>query len=309
MLPDGIGDACLRPANIRTPVSNLRLLTGEQVEFTSVVTEASFVSPLTYAWDFAGGASVSAAASPGSVQFDTPGSFLISLTVTDAGGTGTVYPTETRLIVVEGGGPTVDAGGPYLGTEGNSIELTAIASTPVGVITDTTWSFGDGTPDAGGNPILHTWTSQGSYAISVIVTDDSSQTASDATSVEVADSGPVVDFAFMQNSPTSFDFTDLSTAYDGVIAWSWDFGDGSPPATEQNPTHVFASATSHDVTLTVTDGDGSIDAVTLTVGVAQVPIPPSTGGWLVVLLLLMGSWQLIHRVSREQIPIGVDSAS
>ncbi|PIQ16224.1 MAG: hypothetical protein COW67_04260, partial [Flavobacteriales bacterium CG18_big_fil_WC_8_21_14_2_50_32_9] len=36
-------------------------------------------------------------------------------------------------------------------------------------------------------------------------------------------------------------FTDLSTPVPGsnIVAWDWDFGDGSPNSNQQNPTHTY----------------------------------------------------------------------
>jgi hypothetical protein len=48
-------------------------------------------------------------------------------------------------------------------------------------------------------------------------------------------------------------FVDQSTDPDGhIVAWSWDFGDGTT-STEQNPTHTYAAAGTYQVTLLVTD--------------------------------------------------------
>jgi PKD repeat protein len=40
-------------------------------------------------------------------------------------------------------------------------------------------------------------------------------------------------------------------------SWSWDFGDGSPASTQQNPSHTYAAAGSYDVKLTATNQYGS----------------------------------------------------
>jgi chitodextrinase len=48
-------------------------------------------------------------------------------------------------------------------------------------------------------------------------------------------------------------FTDGSTDPDGhILAWSWDFGDGTT-STEQSPVHTYAGPGTYHVTLTVTD--------------------------------------------------------
>lgn len=50
----------------------------------------------------------------------------------------------------------------------------------------------------------------------------------------------------------SVDFTDISSGM--VTEWSWDFGDGSPVSTEQNPNHVFSEEGVYEVVLTVSNG-------------------------------------------------------
>lgn len=40
-------------------------------------------------------------------------------------------------------------------------------------------------------------------------------------------------------------------------SWSWDFGDGSPASTQQNPSHTYSAAGTFDVKLTATNQYGS----------------------------------------------------
>jgi len=57
----------------------------------------------------------------------------------------------------------------------------------------------------------------------------------------------------------SVSFTDLSTAgLSPIVSWNWDFGDGSS-SQDQNPIHVYSSAGTYNVTLTVQAQDGSSD--------------------------------------------------
>ncbi len=81
--------------------------------------------------------------------------------------------------------------------------------------------------------------------------------------------GPVADFNignFCVDSPIVF--TDQSTIgsspFGGaVVAWDWTFGDGTV-STLQNPTHVYASEGTYDITLTVTTDQGCTSTLTKT---------------------------------------------
>ena len=46
---------------------------------------------------------------------------------------------------------------------------------------------------------------------------------------------------------------------DGTFGFSWDFGDGSPPVSDDfSPAHTYAAAGTYQVTLTVTDDRGAV---------------------------------------------------
>jgi PKD repeat protein len=62
-------------------------------------------------------------------------------------------------------------------------------------------------------------------------------------------------------APLAVQFTDNSTG--DVSGWEWDFGDGAAHATAQNPLHVYKTAGTYDVTLTV-QRDGAPESVTRT---------------------------------------------
>jgi subtilisin family serine protease len=82
---------------------------------------------------------------------------------------------------------------------------------------------------------------------------------------------PVAGFTYTC-SDLDCSFTDASTDDGGVVAWLWDFGDGSTsPA--KNPSHSFAAAGAYDVYLTVWDAGGRSDVAWETVSVEAPPDP------------------------------------
>jgi len=77
---------------------------------------------------------------------------------------------------------------------------------------------------------------------------------------EIQNIPPKADFSYSPMEITPYDtvsFTDTSFDSDGhLIAWYWDFGDGSI-SIEQNPGHQYAGAGTYVVTLKVTDNQTS----------------------------------------------------
>jgi PKD repeat protein len=59
----------------------------------------------------------------------------------------------------------------------------------------------------------------------------------------------------------------FSSAGSGGIAYEWDFGDGSAPSTEANPTHQYAAPGTYGATLTVTYDEGVTDSKEIEVDV------------------------------------------
>ncbi len=79
---------------------------------------------------------------------------------------------------------------------------------------------------------------------------------------------PAPDFALEPAAPRpgqNVTFTDRSRY---GTKWSWDFGDGSPKSTAVNPEHVYATAGTYNVVLTLTNGAGESASATKAVTVA-----------------------------------------
>lgn len=230
-----------------TPTSGTAPLT---VQFT----DASTGNVTEWSWEFGDG-SPSAVQNP-SHTYTSAGTYSVSLTVTGPEGNNTV--TKTNYITVGTLMVPVAAfsGTPVSGTAPLSVQFTdASTNSPA----EWHWDFGDGSTSATRNP-QHTYGSTGNYTVSLTATNAAgSDTVTKAGYISVAPEvyAPVAEFSANTTSgaaPLTVQFTDAST--NTPISWAWDFGDNST-STEQNPVHIYSSAGTYTITLTVTNSAGS----------------------------------------------------
>ncbi len=84
---------------ITTPANDVAITVGESIRFTSNGSDPDGPLPLSFMWDFGGGAPNTVQEDPGDVRFDTAGIFTVTLTVVD--GLGLADPTPaTRIVMV-----------------------------------------------------------------------------------------------------------------------------------------------------------------------------------------------------------------
>jgi PKD repeat protein len=197
--------------------------------------------------------------------YATPGTFTVTLTVTDAIG---CKATVSKLITVALA--TADfTFTPVKPCVGDTVQFTDTSTSTDGPIVSWVWNFGDGGTSIGQNP-THTYTATGTYIITLQVTDANGCTASISRTITVSPL-PTANFTFTRTLPCVGElvrFTDASTSLNGAIVnWSWDFGDGGT-STGQNPTHTYTSGGNFIVTLQVTDVLGCKASVSKTITIA-----------------------------------------
>jgi uncharacterized repeat protein (TIGR01451 family) len=142
---------------------------------------------------------------------------------------------------------------------GDVVYVTATASTN-GSPLRYTWDWSDG-PAGGGLSASHAYPLDGSYTVVLTATDDCAYAAAVSATIDVA--APVLVPSFDYDPVPAHVtigwpvlFTDTTTT-DGpaVVAWHWDFGDGSS-ATGAHASHAYLEDGTFTVTLTVTDALG-----------------------------------------------------
>jgi PKD repeat protein len=209
-------------------------------------------SIISYDWDFGDGAT-SSEQNPVHTYPET-GYYTAVLTVTDDDGESSessksVYVNESSI-----NDPPI-ANFSY-SVSGLMVMFNDLSTDPDGNVIIWNWDFGDGETSPYQNP-THTFNAGGTYTVTLTVKDNGLATNSmsqDITVTEVVKLPPVADFT-CSASNLQVTFTDQSSDSDGrIIAWSWNFGDGTT-SPFQNPTHTFPASGTYTVSLTVTDND------------------------------------------------------
>lgn len=227
----------------------------------------------SYAWDFGDGTS-DTGATPSHV-YDTAGSYNVTLTVTDDGGLSHTDTTSATIGDVGNQPPVADANGPYTGTLDQAVAFDGSGSTdPDGTIASYSWDFGDGTTETGPNP-SHAYTAEGAYNVTLTVTDNDGVQDSDSTTATIGSGNlaPKADaggpYSATAGVDVQFDGSGSSDPDGSIVSYLWEFGDGTE-STEMNPAHSYADAGTYNVTLTVYDDNGAMDAASVSVEISPV---------------------------------------
>ena len=207
----------------------------------------------TLSWDF-GDNTTSTAPNP-SHEYATSEFYTVELTAEGPGGSDTF--TEPDYISV-----TPLAAFSADNTSGTAPLGVQFTDNSTGGAASWLWDFGDGSPTSTLQNPIHTYTVPGMfYEVSLTATGPGGDNTIIipnfiATAVIPA---PVADFSGTPTeggAPLTVQFTDNSTG--DISTYSWDFGDGSAPDTNPNPSHDYdVSSGIYDVTLTVTGPGGS----------------------------------------------------
>jgi PKD repeat protein len=190
-------------------------------------------------------------------RYTKVGKYTVTLTVEDDGG---LTSSVQMVVEVLNRRPvaSISASSMVIAT-GDSEQLDGRGSSdPDGSIKTYTWIFGDGSV-AYGPQVTHVYEDDGVYMVVLTVTDDMGGTDSTSVFVQVENRPPLP--AIESPAETSTLVAVLMTAEgtldpDGVIdGYFWDFGDGAGE-NGWNVTHVYSTAGTYTVRLTVMDDDG-----------------------------------------------------
>ena len=240
---------------------------------------------VSYYWDFGDGFN-STEQNPTHI-YTEDGTYTVSLTVTDNGGTINEDDNEqaTDEDAVSAVITDLNPEAEFYASSTYGIDSLTVAfydnSTSYDGILSWLWEFGDGENSTEKNP-THLFT-VGSYTITLTVSekdgDTSTQTKPNYINIEHApNTQPTADFIPSSTTSTINQiilFTDKSKDKDGnIISWFWNFGDKTT-STIQNPSHKYQKQGKYQITLIVADNEGARDSITKTITILELE-PPVT---------------------------------
>jgi uncharacterized repeat protein (TIGR02543 family) len=194
-------------------------------------------------WDF-GDATTSDQQNPVHV-YNQAGSYTVQLTVSGPGGTN--IRSKADYVVVSQSAPAANfSATPRTGTPPLTVNF---SDSSTGSVTGWLWDFGDTTTSKDQSPV-HIYTRAGSYTVRLTVSGPRGTNSRSRSGYIVVNPAPLVaNFtATTGTAPLTVSFSDSSTG--SIIGWLWDFGDATT-SNKQNPVHVYNSAGSYTVRLTV----------------------------------------------------------
>ncbi len=266
------------------------------------MTEAALVLQQQASWK-AGMGNVSAYIKGGQVVVSNNGSGSVWVPLSAATGTlpGTTTPFADAYMgsrskwtqLASGASLTIDIAPNVLPTAAFTADCTAdpactftsTSSDTDGTVQTYAWDFGDGSTSTTGPVVSHTFTSRGTFTVTLTVTDNRAGASASPATTQVT-------ISKVNGKPTAaftVNCTDLVCTVDGsgsadpeadpITTWEWTFGDGSSPATGATPpAHTFPGGGTFTITLTVTDSLGAVSdpiSKSVTVSPARVNKAPT----------------------------------
>ena len=209
---------------------------------------------ITYDWDFGNG-QTSTAQNPAPVNYASAGTFNVELVVTNTT-TGCTNSFSQDVVVSDyAAGFDIPAEG-CVGDPLPFLDMSTVGSNAWN------WNFGDGNTSNQQNP-SHVYATPGLYTVTLTAQNTTSGCSDIITDDIIIHDLPAPDFSAdvtVGCAPLDVNFTNNSP---GGVNYDWDFGNGSTFNGENPPTQTYAADGTYTVSLTMTDGNGCSNVVTM----------------------------------------------
>ncbi|MGN6510343.1 MAG: PKD domain-containing protein, partial [Chitinophaga sp.] len=181
-------------------------------------------------------------------QFETPGTYDVTLTVKDAAGCETSVNQPVTVIAVNADFTTAS----QIACKNTGMQF---SNTSTGANLTYTWDFGDGTASGDMHPVK-TYTASGKYTVTLSIADNEGCASSVQKEEYITVPDPVADFTVPPTlnvcPPALVQLTNESSDF---VRSVWDFGDGSRSDLE-SPSHIYNLPGTYTIRLEVySEGD------------------------------------------------------
>ena len=155
-------------------------------------------------------------------------------------------------------------------------EVTFTNTSPAGTVVE--WDFGDGIGTSMEDNPVYTYTEDGTFTVTLTVVGAEGDEDTFSAFVEAIEAVPVAAFS------TTIEDLEVTFANESVDAdsFEWDFGDGSPVSTEENPVYTYTQEGTFTVTLTASNDNGNTDSISMDITVEDILLPPTADFTFVV---------------------------
>ncbi|GAB4406115.1 MAG: hypothetical protein OHK0039_07600 [Bacteroidia bacterium] len=215
----------------------------------------------TWFWDFGNGNT--SVYDDVIATYTTPGTYTVSLTVTDTIAGLSSTRTEVAFITVYEDPDADFVADTTSGCAPLAVQFSDRSTPGNAAIASYLWDFGDGNLGSGPDP-QHVYTTAGDFTVTLVVIDangcSDTRVYNDLVSVtEVAQVSFAANPTTGCAAPLVVNFTSTVTPA-GSYSYLWDFGDGTT-SSAPNPTHVYNTNGDYSITLTITDANGCQEQV------------------------------------------------
>jgi PKD repeat protein len=259
---------------------------------------------VSYEWDY--GDQITGSGVNSTHVYSSEGIYTVTLKLTDNDGI-TDIATQIITVMPKPLPPeaffTFSLASPEVG---QTVNFDASSSSdPDGTIVNYFWSFGDGETEnqTGGFTTIHSYTSEGSYNVTLTVTDNDQLIFTTTKTITVSPPPKETPEASFTYSPLNPEANETITFYasgssdpDGTIVnYFWSFGDGTTGA-GITATHSYTLDGTYTVTLTVTDNDALTATTTETIN----NVIPEFPSWTILSLLITATLLII--ICKQKLP-------
>lgn len=243
---------------------------GDTMYFTNTSSVDPSTSIDTYLWVFGDGSAT--ASSQNTTHFyNGPGTYTATLVATTTDGCSDVSTNSVNAFDAPNSAFTFSD----ICLSDAAIFTNTSLDPSIGSTANWAWDFGDGSPlDTAQWTPAHQYSAPGNYQVTLITRSSNLACPDTQINTITVFPIPVAGFGFTNVCLNQVvNFSDSSLVSSGTItSRSWNFGDGTSPNGNPNPTHIYANPGTYTVTLIATTNNSCKDSITKSIVVHPLPV-------------------------------------